>query len=694
MSNAARAQLPDSPALDEAREPAFHRGQKNWIYLVSQDDELWPLVGAGLDAELTLKQVDSPEELLNSAPVDQAAVILWDARGCDDRTDVLAELQRHSGQFAVIVLDAADNTEAWRLPAQQRHIVALVGIPLKSAQLSAAIAAAREELTSRRAPRAEIPAAPLELEPAGPPWRRYGLIGAAALIGACALGFLLLRPSTPSVEPAAEAPVKPAAGAATQAPGAAAAISKDAQQTATDAQIDALLDKARQAMSDRHFIEPANVNALTFYQDVLIFDPANGEAHQGIERIGQILIARVQSDLDEQKYDLALQALETARTINPGDPALSDLDMRIATLRSELGPAQILAAINAKNFDRAAQLLEDAARAKSLNPAKLSQLREELRQHREESDSAHFIKLIDTRLQQDHLLVPERDSAAFYLKQARDAGVGAADLQQQTEEFIKRLLQASRVALDQHRLADAERALNEARNENVAPASIAGLQHDLAAARDQQARDRAAQAQLLDSAQARFAQGKVLEPDGDSAFFYVNQLRAADPKYEGLAAITGAVRAELVARARAALDSGDAARAASFAAAAGQLGSSSDLDALNGNIAQDQLNQKQQPSAPGLPRVAASTLAILKPLRPEYPSSALAKGTEGWVDLSFTVTAEGKVADVTVVESSPKKTFDAAAMSAAYRVRFKPPVKDGRPINVTTGIRVVFKVGK
>lgn len=691
MSNAARSQIPASPVPDDEPAPVHHRGPKNWIYLVSQDDELWPLVGTGLDGDLTLTQVDSPGELLSSTPANQAAVVLWDARDCKDRSGVLSSLQSHSEKFALIVLDDVDNTEAWRLPAQQRQILALVGFPLKPAQLAVAVSNAREELANRRVPQVEVPAAVVDPEPARPQWQRYGLIG-AGLIAACGVAFVLLRPSAP-IGPAADASKTPPRGASAQAPAGATANSKASQGAASDEQIDALLDKARQAMSDRHFIEPANANALTYYQDVLIFDPSNGEARQGIERLGQILIAKVQSDLDDQKYDLALQALETARTINPADPALSDLDTRIATLRSELGPAQILAAINAKNFDRAAQLLDDAARAKSLSPAKLSQLREELRQHRDESDSAHLIKLIDTRLQQDHLLAPERDSAAFYLQQAREAGLSAADLQPQTQELIKRLLQASRAALDQHRYGDAERELNEARNENVAPALIAGLQRDLAAAREQQAHDKAAQAQLLESAQTRLAQGSLLEPEGDSALFYVNQLRAADPKYEGLAAVTTAVRTEMVARARAALESADAAKAASFAAAAGQLGSSADLDALNERIAQEQLNPKVQAGSSKLPAVLANSLEIVKPLRPDYPASALNRGTEGWVDLAFTVTSEGKVADVTVVDSNPKRTFESSATNAAYRVRFKPVIKDGHAINVTTKLRVVFKIG-
>jgi TonB family protein len=450
---------------------------------------------------------------------------------------------------------------------------------------------------------------------------------------------------------------------------------------------------ARHAMADRHFIDPISGNALAYYQEVLVFDPTNGEAHEGMARIAQILVSRVQSDLDDQKYDLALQALETARTINPGDPALSDLDARIATLRSELGPAQIQAALNAKNFDRAAQLLDDAARAKSLSPAKLGQLRDELRQHRAESDSEHLLKLIDTRLQQDHLLEPPRDSAAFYLQQAREAGISAADLEQQTQEFSKRLLSAARTALDQHRYGDADRELAEARSENVAPAAqIASLQHDLAAAREQQAHEKSAQAQLLDLAKTRLAQGSLVEPDGDSALSYVTQLRSADPKDDSVTALASAVRTAIAGRARTALDSGDVVKAASLTAAAARLGGGPDLDALNDKIAQEQASQK--PVIQKIPGISANTLVAVKPLRPEYPASALSRGTEGWVDLAFTVTSDGKVADVTVIDSSPKDTFDTAAMSAAYRVRYKPVVKDGHAITVTTQLRVVFRMSK
>jgi hypothetical protein len=50
------------------------------VLLVTEDDSLWPQVGADLAANLVLKQLDSIDELIDSTPSGQAAVVLWDAR--------------------------------------------------------------------------------------------------------------------------------------------------------------------------------------------------------------------------------------------------------------------------------------------------------------------------------------------------------------------------------------------------------------------------------------------------------------------------------------------------------------------------------------------------------------------------------------------------------------------------------------
>jgi TonB family protein len=670
LSYAAQKQTATKSHTEPAPAPAAPRTQKDPVFLVTQDDALWPQIGPSLDREYTLKQVDTLEELQGTSRAGQEGIIVWDARDAPDRAGDLSRLQMHSERFAIIVLDTAGSTEPWDQALVQRQIVALLSLPLDAAQLLEAFENARDETHARSAVLGEAAASALLAEPTGRKFPRYMLLlGAAILIG-CAVAFLMYRHSAAPANP----PPKSVA-----APHEVAPVAPVTAETETEEQVDSLLEKARQAMLDRHFIDPAGGNALALYQNVLIFDPNNGEARQGLQRLAQILFARVQSGLDEHK---------TARSLSPGDPRLADLDARIETLRAELGPAQIQAALNAKNFDRATQLLDDAARAKSLSAAKLNQLRDEVRRAQAESDVAHLLKLFATRLLQDRLIEPHNDNAAYYLQQARQADASAEDLQEQTQALSKKLAQAARASIDQHRLGDVDRLLNELRNDGGTPQVIAGLQHDYDAARETQAHEKSMQSQLLDLAQARLAHGDLLEPENDNALFYVSQLRAANPGYGGLAQISGALQSAIIARAHAALDSGDIAKGEAMVKAASGLGSSAELDALSDSLAQE---KQKQGSAAAVP---ANSLVVVRPLRLEYPSTALAKATEGWVDLTFSVTPEGKVAHVTVVDSSPHNVFDSAARTAMARVRYQPVLRDGKAVEIKSSLRLVFRLEK
>jgi TonB family protein len=661
------------------------------VLLITGDDTLWPQLGAHVSGDLVLKQVDSIDELLTATTSGQPAIVLWDARGQTNAAEALSRLQLHSTRFAVIALDEASGAAAWTNPIALRHVVAAVPLPILAANFTAALESAQEEVNARiallgdgsaAAPAAGMAAgeslsAGAHAAPSGPrkfPWIPASII--AGVLVAFAGAFLVLRhgdtpvKSSPAAnaEHAVPASGNPAAGA--------------------DERIDLMVEKAEQAMLDRHFIDPAEGSALTLYRNALRLDPNNGEAQQGLLRLAEILFTRVQSALDERKFDVALQALETARSINPRDKRLAVLDERIASVRAEFGPAQILAAINAQNFDRAAQLIDEAARAKSLNSAKLAQLRDDLRRRHEESDIANFVKLIDVRLQQDKLIEPRNDSAAYYLSQARAAGASAAALQQQSQEVYKRLAQTMRAAIDQRRFADADRLLADLRTYGVPPATIASMQRDLNTARSQQAAAVPEQPQYLELAQSRLAQGKVTEPDDDSALFYVNQLRAVDPKNNALPRISGAVQGQILEQARAALDTTQPARAEALLQMAAGLGSSADLPGLNQRLAQLKL------ATAGVPEVPESSLTRLKGIELDYPTDALRKNVEGWVDLSYVVTADGKVTTVKVIGSSPQGVFEAAATKALLRVRYAPLAQGGKAGAVSTKLRIAFHMAK
>ncbi|MCB1926056.1 MAG: energy transducer TonB [Gammaproteobacteria bacterium] len=87
-------------------------------------------------------------------------------------------------------------------------------------------------------------------------------------------------------------------------------------------------------------------------------------------------------------------------------------------------------------------------------------------------------------------------------------------------------------------------------------------------------------------------------------------------------------------------------------------------------------------------------LMVLSRLPPQYPYRAQRRGTEGWVRLSFEVTAEGAVRDVVVVEGSPPGIFDHEAIRAVQRWKFKPRIESGVPVAVRTEQTIDFRLRK
>ncbi|MEP6549036.1 MAG: energy transducer TonB [Gammaproteobacteria bacterium] len=640
-----------------APDPAGHKPSaaakraKLSVLLVTRDDMLWPQICTYIGAGLILKQVDSIDELFSATPHGQPGIILWDTRNSGDSAAALSRLQLHSPRFVVVALGDAGNAHAWTDPVALGQVIAHVELPVPAEDFKAALDSAHEEVNARTAllGDGDSDAATLAAGARGKgggakgsapriPWIPAGAIGVAV---AGAIAFLVVRRGDMPVRPApAENPrlavaeaVKPPLGA-TERP---------------EEKVDLLIEKAQQAMLERHFIDPAEGSALTLYRNALLLDPKNGEAQQGLQRLAEILFTRVRSALDERKIDVALQALETARSISPGDNRLAALDERIASLRAEFGPAQIQAAINAQNFDRAAQLIDDAARNKALSSAKLGQLREELRRRHDEVDVANLLKLIDTRLSQDKVVGPRNDSAVYYLNQARAAGASAAAVQPQSLEINKRLAAILHAAIEQRRFADAERLVADARNDGVPVSMVASLQHDLTVARSSQA---AAVPETPQNIDPRAVQAQVLE------------------------------------QARAALDGSQLGRAESLLQTATGLGASVELNPLKERLAQLKL------AGAGAPQVAEASLTRIKGIEPDYPSDALRKDIEGWVDLSFVVSAEGKVAKVTVLDSSPAGVFDVAASKALSRAHYKPMLQDGKPIAVGSKLRIAFRLSK
>jgi len=76
---------------------------------------------------------------------------------------------------------------------------------------------------------------------------------------------------------------------------------------------------------------------------------------------------------------------------------------------------------------------------------------------------------------------------------------------------------------------------------------------------------------------------------------------------------------------------------------------------------------------------------------PEYSKEARKKKYEGVVVLSVVVTTEGKATNIQVTKG-PGLGLDEKAVDAVRKWRFKPAMKDGKPVPTKVPIEVTFRL--
>ena len=78
---------------------------------------------------------------------------------------------------------------------------------------------------------------------------------------------------------------------------------------------------------------------------------------------------------------------------------------------------------------------------------------------------------------------------------------------------------------------------------------------------------------------------------------------------------------------------------------------------------------------------------------PNYPSRALQRGLEGYVELAFTVDRFGNVVDPIVINAVPEGVFDRAALQAISRWKYSPAMNNGQAVETyDVRHRIVFQM--
>lgn len=142
----------------------------------------------------------------------------------------------------------------------------------------------------------------------------------------------------------------------------------------------------------------------------------------------------------------------------------------------------------------------------------------------------------------------------------------------------------------------------------------------------------------------------------------------------------------LLDRSRAMLASNDLDQAATFIDRANTL--VPDTQAVR--VLQGQLAAAQQQREFTQNIAQAATLKRVKEVPPEYPREAARAGTEGWVQVEFTIAPDGTTRDLQVRDSAPAIVFDRAALDSVSKWRFEPVIKNGAPVSQRAVLQVRF----
>ncbi len=79
-------------------------------------------------------------------------------------------------------------------------------------------------------------------------------------------------------------------------------------------------------------------------------------------------------------------------------------------------------------------------------------------------------------------------------------------------------------------------------------------------------------------------------------------------------------------------------------------------------------------------------------MHPIYPYRARRMGIEGRVIVRLLVNAAGKVAQVRIMSAAPEGVFEKTVKKTVPHWRFKPAIKDGKPVETWVKMDIVFKL--
>jgi TonB family protein len=405
--------------------------------------------------------------------------------------------------------------------------------------------------------------------------------------------------------------------------------------------------------------------------------PASGEvARVGASAEGlESVLERARAAMLERRYlaprdDNALIHYRHALQLAPNNPeALQGLERLTGVLleRAESAFAQ-------RQFDAALIALE-GARELAPNDPRIGPLDARVNESRG--------KFLEAQVRAA-LNVDALDRASALLDGARESGGLSADALQRLRndiELRRRSLETERVVERFERaLRDGKLLVAEAGNAHEPLGRLATLD----AARARTARARLAQ-RLLEEARRRIAAGEAATAEP--------YLEAAVANGAAPTAVAQVQRSLTAARERnlPRTDVGSVSERAPTARAPTARSTDNAAPVRSVDPGTNRTAETPAVTAPVAGSIPISALTPVRRLQPRYPRIAERQRTEGWVEVEFTVAADGAPTDAVITSAQPQGVFDESALQAVAAAKFQPYRVNGVVTTPRVRVRLAFK---
>jgi TonB family protein len=411
-----------------------------------------------------------------------------------------------------------------------------------------------------------------------------------------------------------------------------------------------MLTQAESALQHGELASPPGKSAVDLFRGALDLDPSNTLAKAGLVRVADRLMSAAERALTAGNPEDAQKMIDVAETLTPATARGAFIGMQIE-----------------REHERAA----------------LTRTRESGENTRQER-GATYLRLANARLKSGALIEPTEDNARFYLEAARQIVPDDPALADISRALQKELLARGATAAAAGNAADTERWLANADGAGAPRPEMASIRRAL---QDTLISARAAKmSTLAQSFTNALAANQLLQPAPASAKTYLLELMRTDGANPTTASARQNLGAAYVRQLRGALARGDLADADAWLNEARTIGfDGGDLESAATELGEAHGKAEQSASV-----VGANSLQRLEYVAPKFPASTRNRNVSGWVELEFTVKADGSTGDIVVTNANPRRTFDAAAINAIREWRYKPVIRDGQAVDQRASVRIRF----